>query len=303
MKAPDLFFAARPLLHLPIWSVYLVALHYHDELSGGHFGWISLAVLLCLNLTAAGAYYFNQVHDYESDRVNQKLGFLQREFLNVRELMGGYLVLTIAAIAIAPSISPVILAIILQGFLLGYIYSAPPLRLKDRPLWGLVANAWVLGFLVAFSVMPNINFNNSGLLGWDSPFYFAFAVGAVYVLTTVPDVKGDSSTGKRTLAVRFGRTPAVLIALVLHLLSLHVAYRSGFMPLVGLSGVAVLITLAALVIKAQSTLLLAIKLPILLLTLLAGYFYPAYLVFIVALIFVTRLYYRRRFGMTYPKLA
>jgi len=37
-------------------------------------------------------------------------------------------------------------------------------------------------------------------------------------------------------------------------------------------------------------------------SLLAGYFYPIYLIFIVVLIVLTRLYYKKRFGMVYPKV-
>jgi hypothetical protein len=45
----------------------------------------------------------------------------------------------------------------------------------------------------------------------------------------------------------------------------------------------------------------AAKLPLLLLTLLAGFFYPGYFLFVVALLFGTRIYYRRRFHIAYPR--
>ena len=49
--------------------------------------------------------------------------------------------------------------------------------------------------------------------------------------------------------------------------------------------------------------LLAAKLPVLLLTLLAGCYYPIYPAFIVALKIVYRIYYWRRFGVVYPVLT
>ena len=48
---------------------------------------------------------------------------------------------------------------------------------------------------------------------------------------------------------------------------------------------------------------MAAKMPLLALTLLAGYYYPVYLGFVVALLVGTRTYYHRRFGVIYPELA
>ena len=61
--------------------------------------------------------------------------------------------------------------------------------------------------------------------------------------------------------------------------------------------------MGALVVRSQQAVLFAAKRPILLLTLLAGYHYPVYLAFVVALLILTRTYYARRFGMVYPRLA
>jgi hypothetical protein len=36
---------------------------------------------------------------------------------------------------------------------------------------------------------------------------------------------------------------------------------------------------------------------------LAGYFFPVYFLFIVALLIATRIYYRKRFDVIYPRLA
>jgi 4-hydroxybenzoate polyprenyltransferase len=178
MKLLDFVFAARPMLHLPIWSIYLVALFYHRKLSGGNFQWSDVGMLACLSLLASGAYYLNQVYDYDSDKINRKLGFLQVGLLNKKELMAAYLVVSVAAIGSAFFYSFLILVIVLQLFVFGYVYSTPPLRLKDRPFPGLLANAYTFGFLVPFTVMPQLNLHNAGRLGWDKPIYFFLAVAA-----------------------------------------------------------------------------------------------------------------------------
>ncbi len=303
LKAADLFFAARPMLHIPVWSIYLVSLHYHHELSGGRFDWQNLLMLVCLSLMTAGSYWWNQVHDVDSDQENRKLGFLQRGLLNRTEMTAAFLVCSVIALALTPAYSTLVFAVFAQAFFLSFAYSAPPMRLKDRPFWGLFANAWGIGFLVPFCVMPEMTVHNAGLLGWDNPIYFFLAVASIYAITTIPDIAGDKLSGKRTIAVLFGKQVSLLIALALVLLSAVVAYRSGFILLCLLSLVSGLTVLAAIVTRSERVTLAAAKTPILLLSLLAGYFYPVYLLFIIVLVAVTRLYYARRFNMTYPRLT
>ncbi len=302
MKALDLFFAARPLLHLPLWSVYLVSLHYHLKLSGESFQWNDLLMLLCLSLMAAAAYYVNQIHDHESDRLNQKLGFLQRGYLKEKQLRIFSIVLTVAALAVTLSFSLTVFFIFVQAMCLNYFYSVPPLRLKDRPVGGLMANAYAFGWLVPFTVMPEITLHSSGLLSWGTPFYFFFAVAAVHVLTTIPDRDGDRAEGSITIAVWMHPIASRLLAVTLLAASGVVAWVCGYDILFYVSLFSLVTTLGTFLTASGKPVLLAAKLPILLLTLVAGYHFPAYLSFVVALVILTRIYYARRFAMVYPRL-
>lgn len=299
----DYIFAARPMLHLPLWSVYLVSLHYHHRLSGESFALTDLFILACLSLVAAAAYYINQVYDYESDSINRKLGFLQNDVISSRTAMGLFVVLSVIALGASVLFSLATFSIILVLFVVGYFYSVPPIRLKDRPIGGWLANALGYGFIVPFSVMPDITFHNAGLLGWDNPFYFFLTVGSIYLLTTLPDREGDTRTGKRTLAVVLPRAVVLMFALLSMLLSVWVAHYSGHVALMYLSIVSAVAIAITIFVRAPRMELFAAKLPILLLTLLAGYFFWGYLVFIVAMIFGTRIYYRKRFAITYPEIA
>lgn len=303
MKSFDFFFAARPLLQLPIWTVYLISLHYHHRLSGERFGWIDLTMMLSISLIFTGAVYLNQVFDFESDRINKKLGFLQKGILSRSPLLAGFLILSIIPLAAAPLISKFTLFLMAQFLVLSYVYSAPPLKLKDRPIGGLVANGYGHGLLVAVAVMPDMSIHNAGLLGWNNPLYFTLTVGATYILTTIPDQVGDEATGKRTMAVVLGRVGALLFAGALFVIAALVAYRSGYAMLVYLSMGTVFLVLGALLLRTAAAVRFAAKMPLLILTLAAGYYYPGYLLFVVALVLITRAYYRRRFGIIYPELA
>jgi hypothetical protein len=289
MKLLDIVFASRPMLQIPVWTVYLVALHYHHQLSGKQFALSNLSLLACLTLLSSGAFYLNQVYDYDSDVINNKSGFLQRGLLSSGQLMVAFVAVSVPAVVAGIFFSFATVFVFVQLFALSYFYSVPPLRMKDRPLAGFFANAWGHGFLVSFAVMPEITQHNAGLLGWDNPVYFFLVVGSTYFL-------------KRTVGVIFGRTITLLISIIFCFAAAWTAWNSQYIVLLVLAIIQSVLTLLTTVIKYDSLLNLTIKLPILLLTLLAAFFYPLYLLFIVALIIGTKIYYLRRFNLDYPRL-
>jgi 4-hydroxybenzoate polyprenyltransferase len=299
----DLIFASRPLLHLPVWSIFLVALHHHHSLSGDRIGLMDVGLIVMLSMLASSAYYINQIYDFESDRLNGKVAFLERGYVSQKQLVIAAVATSIGGLVLSFFYAKITIAIAVQLLLLGLFYSVPPLRLKDRPLSGLLSNAYGYGFLVPFAVMPEITVHNAGLLGWDNPFYFFCAVGAIYVMTTLSDIGGDSSTGKRTIAVVFGRTRSYLLAILLLGGACWFAISSETLFLTLIAGVSLGAVIAATYVRSERFDLFATKLPILLLTILAGWWYPIYLLFMVALLVGTRLYYKRRFGIIYPQIA
>ena len=303
MKLLDYIFAARPMLLLPVWSIFLVALHYHHELAEKTFSWSDLLILSCLTILTAGAYYINQVFDIESDKLNSKLGFLQKRLVSAGMLMAMYIIFSVLALSAAVFISTTLFIIFLQLLLLSFVYSAPPFRLKDRAVSGLFANAYSFGFLIPISVMPLITQHSAGLMGWDNPFYFFLSVIGVHILTTIPDIKGDKAAGKKTIGLILPLRVALLSAFMSFGGAALVAHYSNFLPLMIIAVISATLALTALVSTNLQIILAAAKIPILLLTLLAGYFYPIYFLFIVALLFLTRAYYKKRFNVVYPGLT
>lgn len=303
MRRLDLIFAARPLLHVPVWSIYLVSLHYHQAAARRLFGWDDLAVMAGLSLLAGGAYYLNQAYDWEGDAINNKLGLIGAGMLSERALMACYLGVSVVALVGAALISWGLLVIFAQLFVLGYLYSVPPFRLKDRAFWGLFANAWSFGLLIPLTAVRPLSEHTVGLLGGDTPLFFLLAVGSIYLLTTIPDRHGDQASGKRTLAVIWPVWVVKVTALTLMVLAGALAFAGEMAGLV----VVVLISLAPMLISllmpAPPFERMAAKVPILVLTLWAGKLFPAYLIFVVVLIIATRLYYRTRFNLIYPRLT
>lgn len=303
MKLLDYFFAARPLLHLPVWSVYLVSLHHHHQSLGESFNLWHLGTMVCLSLMATGAFYVNQIYDYESDLLNDKLGFLQRDLTSPRGFITAYLICAVIGAAFAAVVSKLMLLIFLQGFVFAWFYSAPPFRLKDRPVAGMLANAWCFGFLIPLTVLPPIGLYHYIRYDWLWPCYFFLTVAAVHIMTTLPDRAGDAASEKRTIAVSLPPVMAKAVALVFMLASAALAWWGEEAGLLYLSLFSSLPLIACLGLNSARLELLAAKLPLLLLTLLAGYYYPGYLLFVVALFVGCRIYFLKMFGIVYPKLA
>ncbi len=299
IKVLDYIFAARPMLHLPVWSVYLVSLHLSDRA----FGWQDTALLPALSLLVAGAYYVNQVYDRESDRLNRKLGFLQRGYTSPRSLMLGFILLSLLGLGLAALAAPVKLIILLQHFILAWIYSGPPLRLKDRPWLGLLSNAWAYGFLVPLVATGLQSSDVLALINWNLPLYFFAAVAATHIMTTLPDAEGDRAIGKRTIAVILPPGVCKLLAIALFAVAAAVALQTRQAALTYVAVFSIVVVVFSLLMPLRRMELAAAKVPLLLLSLLSGYWYPGYLLFIVALILGTRIYYLKRFQMIYPDPA
>ena len=218
-------------------------------------------------------------------------------------LWTAFAVCSVAAIGVAPFLSLWLVIVFAQLLLLGVSYSAPPLRLKDRPVAGLLANAYAFGALIPLAAAGEVSFDRAHEQTWLLAAYFALAVAGVHVLTTLPDRRGDSATGKKTVASAMGGRPARLLALLLITGSALVAYRLGLGHLMYISIFSAILVAMSVMLPSPALDLFATKAPILLLTILAGVFFTAYLVFVVVLLVGCRLYFRRRFGIVYPQLA
>jgi len=274
VKIIDFIFAARPMLLLPVWSLYLIADNFY--FGSDSFDRYDFIVLAGLTFLVAGAYYINQIYDYQSDLINKKLGFLQTGKISRNEMTIMYIVLSAISIATGFILNWFLGTIFSLIFILGYIYSAPPLRLKDRPLSGLLANSIAYGVLVPLS-LPG------------------FA-------EVIPDREGDQRSGKQTLAVILSDRSLIMVAIVFLVFSLLLAREMNHLFLIVISSVSLLLYAITLFSPKKDSVLLACKFPILLMSLLAGYYYPGYLVFLLALLIFTRLYYKKRFGILYPRI-
>jgi 1,4-dihydroxy-2-naphthoate octaprenyltransferase len=123
---------------------------------------------------------------------------------------------------------PVFLALVVLGNVLGWSYTAPPLRLAYTGL-GEVSTALTVGLLVSL-------FGFYAMAGELTGTFMTAAIpfvlyGIIFILDVqIPDMEGDKAGGKRTAVVSMGRKASFALIAALSLIS-----TAGIL-LVGISG-------------------------------------------------------------------
>lgn len=165
--------------------------------------------------------YSNDLFDLEADKFNEGSpfsggsGVLQRR----PELKKAALIISISLIVvstmlsivftIAYSISPLFIGLVVLGSLLGWFYTAPPLKLSYRGL-GEISTAATVGVLV-----PMYGFiASSGTLDPSLLFLlFPMALsGFVFILNVqTPDLEADLKGGKNTWVMILGRKGSLTV--------------------------------------------------------------------------------------------
>ena len=268
--------------------------------------------LALLTSICAGAYVVNQIYDRESDAINGKLGFFaDAGGLTLTAGWVIYSLLTICPILAAFVINPALAPPLVAGALMGYAYSAPPLRAKDRPLAGYIFNmipysviAWWVVIVWGKGGFANLTARLE--MDWPIILCAAIAVGGAYLITTVPDLDGDKKAGKRTAAVAIGVRKTMTLAILNLAACLGLAVFSEFYSFAVAAVIAIPLAVLALVSgKGRGRgrfVTLSAKAPIIVITLFAGFYHPPYGAFVILLIAATRLYYRLRYAEVYPQI-
>ncbi len=93
----------------------------------------------------------------------------------------------------------------LAGLVVGWAYSAPPLKLQSR---GLGEFAITAGWLLVVVGSDFVQRRGFAFLPIAAGLGFALLVANVLYINQFPDVKADAGAGKRTMVVRLGTGPA-----------------------------------------------------------------------------------------------
>ena len=288
----DLVFLTRPVVLGPVWTIYAAG----SLMVGRLPGWD----LLFVTLLVGGVYVHNQIADIETDRANAKLFLLPHGFVSVRVasvfagcLWGGSLVWA--------GFHGERFWLYLAAFVFGILYNSGRPAWKERPWLGLLSNMIAHGpvtFLAGW-----IAAGGTWLEGTLISIPYGLAVGSVYLSTTIVDTSGDRQAGKRTIPVVHGERFAAWGVLFLTVVT---APASAFVGDLWLAGAAVVALPAALRLVFRATrqsAALSAKVSILCLAGSVAIRWPWLLALAAATFVASRLYYRVRFGITYPSFG
>jgi 1,4-dihydroxy-2-naphthoate octaprenyltransferase len=138
---------------------------------------------------------------------------------------------TLIGVYLTFAVGPAILAFGLFGFLIGYLYSAPPLRLVDR---GVGELAIAIGF--GPTMLLGAYWVQAGRWSWEAflaSLPLALLIAAVLYINEFPDKPWDAHTGKKTLITRLPTSVAIksyAVILAATYLIIVAGVVSGIMP-------------------------------------------------------------------------
>ncbi|NOR17934.1 hypothetical protein GQ543_09560 [candidate division WOR-3 bacterium] len=301
----DYFFILRPLILIPCWNFLLIGSYLARGKSG--FTIEIILGLIIYTFIMGGVYILNQIMDIETDRINKKLFLLSEGYIPVKYAYIEMAVLWILAILLSIQFNVIFLLFISISLVIGVFYSLPPIKLKGKPILDTVSNG--IGYGV-------INFSIGWLLfrsfEW-SMFYRFFpyflSISAVFINTTIVDIKGDRRAKEFTTAIFLGENIAYVSSTILMIGAIIVAFM--LKDYVCLIPVAVSLPLFIYVavysliknkINRKLT-IVSFRLPGLLFTFITAFLYPVYFLILIVVLIGMRIYYKNRFGISYPTLA
>jgi 4-hydroxybenzoate polyprenyltransferase len=171
-------------------------------------------VLLAICAVACFGYIVNDLFDIAQDRRSGKSNTMADRSLAARVV---FVVLPIAAAFILIRLGaggPAAPALLAANFMLPALYSIPPIRLKERALLGVLADAGAAHLLPTALVVTSVTpaSDQNGPLFWlllASACGWAFFAGLRGIIVhQVADADADASAGVRTFGSRLGASRA-----------------------------------------------------------------------------------------------
>jgi 4-hydroxybenzoate polyprenyltransferase len=163
-----------------------------------------------MNLVGCG---LNDIYDYESDRRSARRravwGAVVRDDDRPLVLRASLAMMPLIVLGACLTRNWDNIVATVSLLVVAWLYSVPPVRLKERPPLDSLSNG--LGyFLLPFTMGFSLNANPRTM---PLKYYLlALCVCGVHALATAADYEADRAAGQRTLAVKFGTRTAAAIA-------------------------------------------------------------------------------------------
>jgi chlorophyll synthase len=208
----------KPITWIPlIWGVVCGAA------SSGNYTWtfenVALAaacMFLSGPLMTGYTQTVNELYDREIDAINEPYRPIPSGAISIPAVVVQIIVLLVAGIGVAYGLDvavghefPTITCIALGGSFIAYIYSAPPLKLKQNGWLGTYAlgSSYIaLPWWTGHALFGNLNWTIAILT-----LIYSFAGLGIAIVNDFKSVEGDRALGLKSLPVMFGVTTAAWI--------------------------------------------------------------------------------------------
>ncbi|MGF1486243.1 MAG: chlorophyll synthase ChlG [Prochloraceae cyanobacterium] len=211
----------KPITWIPlIWGVVCGAA------SSGAYTWsiedvlkAATCMLLAGPLMAGYTQTINDFYDREIDAINEPYRPIPSGAISVPQVVAQILILLFSGLAVAYLLDvwvghefPTITAIAIFGAFLAYIYSAPPLKLKQ--------NGWLGNYALGSSYIAIPWWTGHALFGelnWTIvilTLIYSMAGLGIAIVNDFKSVEGDEALGLKSLPVMFGVTTAAWICVL-----------------------------------------------------------------------------------------
>jgi chlorophyll/bacteriochlorophyll a synthase len=212
----------KPITWIPlIWGVVCGAV------SSGGFTWslenvlISAACMLMSGPLLAGyTQTINDFYDREIDAINEPYRPIPSGAISIPQVTTQVWILLLAGLGVAFALDrwaghefPIITALAVGGSFLSYIYSAPPLKLKQNGWLGnyaLGASYIALPWWAGHALFGQLNWTIVVLT-----LFYSLAGLGIAIVNDFKSVEGDRQLGLKSLPVMFGLTAATWICVLM----------------------------------------------------------------------------------------
>jgi 4-hydroxybenzoate polyprenyltransferase len=202
----------------------------------------------------------NDIHDLPADRINDRkqrapivLGTLS---LQTARAVGITAIALDVALGLLTNATVTALTVVL--LLCAWLYSAPPVRLKERPGADLAVNAGALGGLTLLAGWASVRSLNG--FPWPMLAQGVLVAAALYIPTTLVDFDADAAAGLRTIATRLGPRRTALIGLgswiaanvgAVVLAALDIVIPRTLLPFLAIAAVGLVAEYAVLIVRPR----------------------------------------------------
>jgi 1,4-dihydroxy-2-naphthoate octaprenyltransferase len=170
-------------------------------------------------------------------------------------------------------------------------------------LFGYGIVTYLIGFYIAsFKFENNFSILAQGII---PSLSLGFAIAAVFLTTTIPDTKGDRSSGKKTFSVVYGEKKTAYCAALCCGFSLLFSFaipNNNWIMIVQ-SAVSLLIFITFAHSNKHNQAFKTFRWPVFMLSLLVVLYVPLFLFALLIPLVTCRFYYKIRFNYTYPTLS